>query len=500
MLKKKRRIFYPFLIGIYAAVELVNVNISQMELSAGFRSVAVTVVFSLASYALFYWQIKSEHKAALMSAWFMLFFFAYGHLYGALEGKSVLGVVLGRHRFFFPFWLVVFAVGGWWIYKNAHRLEGLSKILNVVSILLLVIPLVQIGVFEWQRHAHDLTEHPSSPVQEGLTPATSQLPDIYYIILDGYPRQDVLLKYHHFDNSQFIQEMETIGFFIPHCSQSNYAATDLSLASSLNMTYLEGINPNVQQINYPDSIIHSRTRQILEGFGYKIVSIDSGIWFTVFNDADYNINQNRSVLGSFLDIKRLSEFEVVFLRTTLLRLVDESKAAWLGSILQNPRMEAYERILFEFDQIESVPSLPGPKFVFVHIVAPHSFPFIFNAEGEFEVSSSIDPALGNVLRYLNWRTLEAVRAIIAKSGNPPVIIIQGDHGIDTEARLAIFNAIYFPNGGNEVLYPTLSPVNTFRLVFNTYFGRDFPLLPDISYFSAYEDYYNFSEVTYPCTH
>ena len=181
-----------------------------------------------------------------------------------------------------------------------------------------------------------------------------------------------------------------------------------------------------------------------------------------------------------------------------MRLVEESKSVWLDTLFQNPRQESYERILFEFDQLGKSPSLPGPKFVFIHIMAPHSFPFIFKADGGFELSSSVDPALGNELLFLNKRTLEAVQAIIAQSTNPPIIIIQGDHGLDTEVRMANLNAYYFPNDGAKVLYPTISPVNTFRLVLNTYFGQNLPLLPDVSYYSSYEDVFQFTEVKYPC--
>ncbi|MCJ7436030.1 MAG: hypothetical protein MUO77_21340, partial [Anaerolineales bacterium] len=79
-------------------------------------------------------------------------------------------------------------------------------------------------------------------------------------------------------------------------------------------------------------------------------------------------------------------------------------------------------------------------------------------------------------------------------------ILQGDHGpwLQPKAeRLWIFNAYYFP-GHKDVLYPTISPVNTFRLVFNTYFGGKYDMLEDISYFSPVPKLYEFSEVPYTC--
>jgi hypothetical protein len=131
-------------------------------------------------------------------------------------------------------------------------------------------------------------------------------------------------------------------------------------------------------------------------------------------------------------------------------------------------------------------------------MAPHSTGLIFDAEGAFAVSEIVDPALGNELLYINQRIVAAAEAILAGSTTPPIIIIQSDHGLDPENRMANLSAFYFPAGGAQVLYPTITPVNIFRLVFNTYLGGQFPLLPDASYYSTYEDPYIFNEVLYPC--
>ena len=45
-------------------------------------------------------------------------------------------------------------------------------------------------------------------------------------------------------------------------------------------------------------------------------------------------------------------------------------------------------------------------------------------------------------------------------------------------RHAILNAYYLPGDGSKKLYPSISPVNTFRVVFSHYFGADLDLLPD----------------------
>ena len=74
---------------------------------------------------------------------------------------------------------------------------------------------------------------------------------------------------------------------------------------------------------------------------------------------------------------------------------------------------------------------------------------------------------------------------------PPIIVIQADHGplggeiTSDGARMSIFNAYYLPDGGDQLLYPSISPVNTFRVIFNHYFGGEFALLEDVARISQY---------------
>ena len=61
-----------------------------------------------------------------------------------------------------------------------------------------------------------------------------------------------------------------------------------------------------------------------------------------------------------------------------------------------------------------------------------------------------------------------------------LVQVASNYGAD---RVKILNAYYLPDGGNKALYPTITPVNTFRVIFNTYFGGNYELLPDVSRYS-----------------
>jgi hypothetical protein len=56
------------------------------------------------------------------------------------------------------------------------------------------------------------------------------------------------------------------------------------------------------------------------------------------------------------------------------------------------------------------------------------------------------------------------------------------------------NAIHLPTGETG-LYPGITPVNTFRVVFNQVFGAELPLLEDRVLFSQYSRPYDFQDVT-----
>jgi hypothetical protein len=96
---------------------------------------------------------------------------------------------------------------------------------------------------------------------------------------------------------------------------------------------------------------------------------------------------------------------------------------------------------------------------------------------------------------MNNRILPVLKDIIEKSDIPPIILLQADHGGvfgGSVTRMQILNAYYLPDEGNKLLYDRVSPVNSFRLILDHYFGADFPALPDTSYFSSYQEPYNYT--------
>ena len=101
--------------------------------------------------------------------------------------------------------------------------------------------------------------------------------------------------------------------------------------------------------------------------------------------------------------------------------------------------------------------------------------------------------------YVNQRIKTVIQEIIDISATPPIIVIQADHGHDwasNDSRMKILNAYYLPLGGEVGFYESISPVNTFRIIFNSYFEADLELLNDSSFYSTYHDPYNFETIAY----
>ena len=99
------------------------------------------------------------------------------------------------------------------------------------------------------------------------------------------------------------------------------------------------------------------------------------------------------------------------------------------------------------------------------------------------------------MEFIDSHIVPVVQAIIEKSDVPPVIIIMGDHGpsgdhVTPAMRMANLNAYYVKETARKDLYESITPVNSFRVVFNNYFGMDMPLLEDISYYA-----YSMNEMT-----
>lgn len=456
-----------FFFSIFPILSLYLYNHKFVDFEQIVRPIIISVLMGLLVFALLTKILKNRDKAFLLSFLVGILFFTYGHVYFFL--KDII-----RHRYLVVIWAVIFFIGCWIIIKRISNTERITEVIFIASMILFIYPIIQVGVLEVNKIQKE--------TEEAVVTGSRVLPDIYYITLDGYARSDVIEREFNYDNEPFISALEDRGFLVGVCSQSNYPWTHLSLTSSLNLNYLNSIKEV-----YHDSLQDAAIWSMLKEAGYTIITLDGGLSRVVSIESDVQLAAEESPLLGL----SISEFEVMLMDTSMGLLLIDSTTFF--SINLQPAFDdirhkrLYTKTIFTLDELKNIADeYDSPKFIYTHILVPHD-PYIFSPEGEY-IHEETDMYVGyiNSIKFLNPRILDFVDAIIDKSKTPPVIILQSDHGWTWDSainRLSILNAYYLPEGGDEIFYDSISPINTFRSIFNYYWGTDFEILEDKSYFS-----------------
>ena len=180
--------------------------------------------------------------------------------------------------------------------------------------------------------------------------------------------------------------------------------------------------------------------------------------------------------------------------------------------LNNELFSRRDRVYFSLQEVSRQSFSSEPTFLISHIMSPHP-PFLFDREGNNpEISTNLfgKPAhlqsdirgYTDQVHYLNTQLKVMIEDILSNSEQPPIIILQGDHGLrvtdwDNKPKsreelensclrelFSNLNAVYLPDlDRRHQPYDTMSPVNTFRMIFDNYFGSDLGLLPDRSFYA-----------------
>ena len=495
---------HPFLLAAFPVLFLYAHNV-QYDVSAAqvgtplLVSVAAAgAVFGLAWLALG----RNPLKAALATSILLALFFTYGHAFGLAGGRWP---ALADHRILLPAWIALAGLGILGVARAGPAVVPVTRGLNALAAILVLSNLVTAGWSEVStretapRVAGDVLAGGALP--DGAPTAGRTRPDIYYVIFDRYASGPVLKDLFGHDNTPFLDFLRSKGFYVAEDSTTNYPRTSHSLASSLNLDYLHALLEDVRRASDDfgpvyDLIQNDLVPRYLKDRGYTYVHIGSWWTPTASNpQADLNVKMRGS----------LSEFAATLAGTTALDA--------LGGEFDFDRRE-YVRVLFEFDQLARTRAIPGPKFVFAHILLPHE-PFVFDRNGDFVPEEERDrrPRSRNYveqLMFANTKIAELVETLLAgPEDRRPVIILQSDEGAfealetgaessgqDLKRKFGILNSYYLPGVEDPPLYPSITPVNSFRLVFDLYFGADLPLLPDRNYvYRGPDDLYTFVEVT-----
>jgi hypothetical protein len=478
---------HPFLFAIYPIIALRNYNIIYVNITSVVRSIGISLLLTSLLCLLLRSFIKNVDKASLITTFAVILFFSYGHVY--LQFQAAFGKAI-RHSHLILIFVVILALLSTLALK-LQNIKGIRQFLTVTGFSLLFFSVSQsIGhdLRTYQANAQANFEHELVLTSQRTNDKNEQaLPDIYLIILDAYTRSDVLQNRYNHDNSDFIQGLTGLGFYIAECSQSNYMITRYSLTSLMNMDYLQNFT-NMQSM--PD-LKESVVNQTLRSLGYVTVGFENRAGDHLDLDEDIILSRDRLALGSLDMTGGPNEFEAELFQTTFLKLFYDIPQLIPGfnpaRLEQTEYNEHYLQTLYILEELKHVPDIPGPKFVFAHILVPHT-PYIFTPDGKFLMNPDEISGYRNNVQFVDGQILPAIHEIIANSEVPPIVIIQGDHGpigvkVAPEDRMSILNAYFVNTETKTYLYESITPVNSFRVILNSYFGFKFPLLEDASYYA-----------------
>jgi hypothetical protein len=504
---------YLFLIALYPVLFLLSVNISQVGPLAGVRPGVVFLLFGGLIYVFALLFTRNTQRAAfnaliILLFFFLIFFVLYTPTYNALRNIATIGHTLVRHRYMVPATFLLLVLITYLVIRFGKRvpqkaLNSISLFANLIAIVLTVIPVITIISVSISNNQESTQVSSKLPSVDTLNvTANANRPDIYYIILDMHTNDNVLNRLLDYDDSAFTHALQQRGFFVSQCSQSNYPNTHLSLTSSLNMDYIQNLGLGITVDDLYPAMQQSRVQRMLQSAGYSTYTFETGYYFTeIKNSGHYSSPSSGTQIITY---PGLTSFESLILSVSAGQVLSESRSelsAQVNAILDAPYTQRRTDVLNVLDTLPELPTQNGgPKFVFAHMIAPHD-PFVFQANGDpvnrrtaftdvrdleydYQLDSYKVPYVQEVI-YLHKRVLEMVDKIISESKTPPIIILQGDHGlpltVNQNAEFQILNAYYFPGVKDTGLYNTISPVNSFRLLFNDYFGANYPLLADQSY-------------------
>lgn len=452
--------------------------------------------------------LKDWHRAGLITTVLVIGFFGYGHAWNAASD------VIDSQWPLIGAWLLLVGIGLLLAWRSGAHARRATAVLNVVTALL-------VAVNTWSlastMTAFGAVDRPGTELTalELAPPDPNDLPDVYYIIQDRYAGPTALRETYDFDNEPFLTALEERGFTVARHAHANYIKTPLSLVSSLNMDFLDPEFYKAEATDGKDrEPIHRALREplvvprALKELGYQYLQI--GNWWTPTQD---NVDADRVFVYEGQD-----EFSTALTQTTLLRALSDPNAApddpWDWPVMR-------QNNLYALDRLDEIPSLPGPKYVFAHLVTTHP-PYVHNADGSFTGRQQVDQlgreeSYRRQLTYANGRMLATIDRIIA-SDPDSVIMLQADEGpfparyiddewgfdwrdatdAELEEKFGILYAMRVPGADVEAagFHDSITPVNAFRIIFNARFGTDLSLLADRTW--AHENlyhFYDFFEIT-----
>jgi hypothetical protein len=483
MQRLRKNPFFLILLPVFFVLHGFTANYDSVPAAGALLLVAEYLAISIVITGIFWIFYRDLIRAALMALVIMMFYFFFGNLQDFIKSHFP-GTFILRYRFIFPFTLLFFLTFFIWLKKRKNFSLKLITYLNILFFALILIDtgwlILKIPVVAKSKK-FELSE-------KGLTRCDScSKPDIFLIIPDQYSGNTALKQVFHFDNSTFENELKLRGFHIAKESSSNYNLTPFSVASTLNMEYLDLKKgpQNYATVNYSYHVIRNNTvLNFLKTIGYQFYNL------SIFDFDKQPAHKYKAFLP--YGIKLITS------QTFTSRLAEDFNFDILkgkfGRRLQNKVL--YENLHFNDEIIDLTGKIAArhtgvPKFVYTHLMMPH-FPYYYDKNGNpVSHAKLIGSQKANsdgyieYLEYSNKKIIHLIDKILGRSPSPPVIILLSDHGFQERKRnydhkydFINLNAVFLPKKNDNLFYDSITNVNQFRVIFNTYFHQHMSFLKD----------------------
>jgi len=414
MALKNKYILHPFLLGTYTILFMYFHNINQFSLNIVIMPVVATLFCTAIVFLTLLIVLKNKQKSGLMTAICVLLFFSFGHFFDFAKYSLKLSFLNEKHYICFVLlWGLLLFVTSYFIIKSKKEFSNLTFILNGVTAILTVVIFAQIIIYNVSETPLKVT-FTAEDIKVDSSIDKSKLPDIYYIILDGYTGNIILKDHFNFPNTKFSAFLREKNFYIADNARSNYLMTIHSLASSLNLKYLNYLSKKINKKTFSTGPLGRMARDniainSLKSIGYNFVHYGSGYEPTrIINPhADQNM----------LNFSPINEFTFLLIKTTFLKVLYK----------RPPSHRKWLIVPSVFSMLKKNINSSSPKFVQAHLMSPHP-PFLFTQDGKgvenpndsLEMWDSKDKYVDEI-KYINGKTMDFLNKLFLKSKNSPIV-------------------------------------------------------------------------------
>lgn len=503
------------------------------------------IIFAVLATAFFYlykWSFKGNSFPAHVAT-FLLIYAVYGFNYAfpyiqklteailpssfttSFSSAALRILLLGAF-----FWLVARSIDR--LIRRAKPLRQLQpyKVLLFAVCFIFAVQAIKVADRLWDiRHQLAYQSQAALPAKPA-TPSTasSDKPNVYYLLFDRYASGETLQNVYNYDNSPTLDFLKGQGFVTRDQAYANYPFTQQSISSTLSMGYLSDLEQRFKDdagsfqtaFPYRSIISDPPVAQIFKQNGYQYNQVSSWWDFSrvdVKADADPVKSFRLRILGMTFWLTDLERD--IFYNSALSPILQKGITIGGATIIKYD-LDRNQRQNFK-DQMTAIQDLAvasadkrQPQFTFAHVLAPHD-PYLFNADGSDapyngdRTDQDIDEYVKytNQLTYANSRIQEVITTI-RQEDPTAVIVFQPDEGpypkefrgrltptsyfdpknlsdVSMRQKFGITASYYMPGIDPETVSRQLtSSVNAFPFIFNNYLGYDIKYLPECNFSSG----------------